>query len=49
MIAIESRKKPYTRPQLTVYGDVKAITLSANQTNADTPAGIGNTAFPVLS
>ncbi len=42
-------KKEYETPQLIVHGDVERITLNSNQTNADSPAGIANTANPVLT
>lgn len=45
-MTIESVKKPYTSPGLTVYGDVKTITLSGWVLNADAPSGNNNTAYP---
>lgn len=41
-----SEKQAYVAPRLVIYGRVEDITRSSNQVNADTPAGIPNTAFP---
>ena len=39
-------KKIYTAPELIVHGDVEVITLGANCTNSDMPAGPTNNAYP---
>lgn len=39
-------KKPYTKPQLTIHGNVEQITLQGGLPNADIPQGPANTAFP---
>ena len=44
-----TEKKEYETPQLIVHGDVERITLNSTQTNADSPQGIANTAFPVAT
>lgn len=40
-------KKAYIKPELTTHGNVEEITLAGGQPNADSPSGVGNTAFPV--
>jgi hypothetical protein len=40
-------KKAYIKPELTTHGNVEEITLAGGQTNADSPVGTPNTAFPV--
>ncbi len=42
-------KKDYSKPELTIHGDVEEITLASNATNADSPQGTPSTAFPVAS
>ena len=39
---MESRKKAYESPELTVYGDVREITQSSNQGKGDDGAAQGN-------
>ena len=39
------QKQTYTAPELTVHGDVEAITQLGSQPNADLPAGANNTAY----
>ena len=39
-------KKEYSKPELTVHGDIEKITLSGTMPNRDTPTGPNNTAFP---
>jgi hypothetical protein len=38
-------KKEYSKPLLTVHGDVEKITLNAGRVNADVPNGPTNSAF----
>lgn len=40
-------KKVYLPPELTIHGNVEQITLAASATNADSPEGIADTAYPV--
>jgi len=42
-------KKLYTTPELIVHGDVEKITLRGAAENADTPAGVPDTAFPLVN
>lgn len=42
---MNTNKKEYTKPELTVHGNVEEITLASNQANRDTPTGNTNTAF----
>ena len=42
---MESEKKVYFTPELTVHGDVEKITQLGGQPNADLPKGNANTAF----
>lgn len=46
---MESEKKPWSTPRLTVHGDVRQITGLDGAPNADTPSGPSPTAFPVGS
>lgn len=39
----------YERPKIVDYGTLQQLTLGGTLTNADTPAGISNTAYPVHS
>jgi hypothetical protein len=39
----------YERPEVTDYGTLLERTEASTATNADTPAGVPNTAFPVAS
>jgi hypothetical protein len=43
---METKKKPYTTPELAVHGDLKKLTLQAGATNRDMPTGSNNTAWP---
>ena len=43
---MKSQRKPYETPEITVYGDIRKITLSANETNADMLQGNSDTAYP---
>jgi hypothetical protein len=36
----------YERPEVTDYGTLLDLTEASNLKNADTPAGVPNTAFP---
>ena len=38
----ESIKKPYSRPQLEVYGNLREITQSAGKTGKSDGGGVGN-------
>lgn len=38
-------KKVYTKPELTVHGDIEKITLNGNLANSDVPNGASSTAF----
>jgi hypothetical protein len=38
---VESRKKAYRHPELTVYGDVRELTKSANKEKGDDNSGMG--------
>jgi hypothetical protein len=40
------KKKEYTKPKLTVHGDIEKITLGGTFKNSDIPKGPSNTAFP---
>lgn len=42
-------KKVYTKPELTIHGNVEEITLASNLANSDVPAGTPGTAFPVVT
>ena len=42
---MESEKKVYFTPELTVHGDVEKITRTGGAPNADAPHGNNNTAF----
>jgi len=41
-------KKPYSKPELTVHGDIEKITLAGCSVNSDQPTGTNtnNDAFP---
>jgi hypothetical protein len=43
-------KKVYQKPQMTVHGNVAAITRAGNSTNSDDPNGNANSnnAFPYV-
>ena len=41
---MKSQRKPYETPEITVYGDIRKITLNANEQNADVNQGDANTA-----
>lgn len=45
----QSLKAQYESPEIHDHGDVRKITLQGTATNADTNAGIANTAFPIDS
>jgi hypothetical protein len=43
-------KKSYNKPQMTVHGNVEAITRAGNSANSDDPNGnaTSNNAFPYV-
>lgn len=43
---MEENKKTYSKPELTIHGNVEEITLSASSKNTDVPNGNDGTAFP---
>jgi hypothetical protein len=43
---METKRKPYASPELTVHGDVGEITLQGGASNKDMPTGANNSAFP---
>jgi hypothetical protein len=40
---------PYETPEVTDYGTLLELTEASTFTNADSPAGIANTAYPLAS
>jgi hypothetical protein len=38
----------YEHPEVTDYGTLLDLTEASNFTNADTPAGVPNSAFPIV-
>jgi hypothetical protein len=38
----------YERPEVTDYGTLLDLTEASTFTNADTPAGVPNSAFPLV-
>lgn len=45
----KDRVPSYERPGVTDYGTLLDLTEAGLAVNADTPAGIANTAFPIAS